>query len=341
MAVLTIVLTVTGPTWAGPYSGPWDGISYDDPRFVGWATGVQVSWPTGFVPSFNDPSLALGAAPGESGDVVTLGNGGSAVLSFGVTIADYPGPDLAVFENGFNDPIFVELAFVEVSTDGTRYARFPSVSLTGAWPGEIGAVDATDIHNLAGKHINNYDQAWTGTPFDLTDLANHPLVLAGHVHLDDVRYVRIVDVYGHSDGTTTDAATLLVDPTTGQPYPDNHVIYDGGNSAMSLTGFDLDAVGVLRPPLGDANDDGKVDGADLAVWQQNYDPLGANPNVFAMGDFNGDGRIDGGDLAIWQQHYDPLGGSSAGAMSSVPEPGTMMLLLPALMGFRALRKRKN
>ncbi|MGB2754666.1 MAG: dockerin type I domain-containing protein [Phycisphaerae bacterium] len=27
-------------------------------------------------------------------------------------------------------------------------------------------------------------------------------------------------------------------------------------------------------PLGDANGDGKIDGTDLALWQQHYNPLG-------------------------------------------------------------------
>ena len=68
-----------------------------------------------------------------------------------------------------------------------------------------------------------------------------------------------------------------------------------------------DESGVCDTP-GDANADGKVDGGDLAIWQQHYDPLGASPgNTFAMGDWNGDGQIDGADLALWQQFYDPLG----------------------------------
>ena len=63
----------------------------------------------------------------------------------------------------------------------------------------------------------------------------------------------------------------------------------------------------LIPTPGDADDNGKVDGADLATWQQNYDPTGANLNIFIMGDWNYDGRIDGADLALWQQNYDPIG----------------------------------
>ncbi|HUU84061.1 MAG TPA: CARDB domain-containing protein [Phycisphaerae bacterium] len=57
----------------------------------------------------------------------------------------------------------------------------------------------------------------------------------------------------------------------------------------------------------DANGDAKVDGGDLAIWQQHYDPLGQNPNTPGIGDWNGDGKVDGGDLALWQQRYNPLG----------------------------------
>ena len=85
---------------------------------------------------------------------------------------------------------------------------------------------------------------------------------------------------------------------------------------------------------GDANGDGKVDGADLAVWQQYYDPLGGNPaNDWGKGDWNDDGKIDGADLALWQQHYDPLGSG----MAAVPEPATLSLL--GLAGLILLRRK--
>jgi len=57
----------------------------------------------------------------------------------------------------------------------------------------------------------------------------------------------------------------------------------------------------------DANGDGRVDSADLAIWQQNYDPLGLNDNTPGMGDWDNDGDIDSADLALWQQNYDPIG----------------------------------
>jgi len=88
---------------------------------------------------------------------------------------------------------------------------------------------------------------------------------------------------------------------------------------------------------GDADGNGKVDSADLALWQQNYDPLGENANTFAMGDWDGNGLIDSADLALWQQNYDPIGNSMIAV--HVPEPGTLLLLTAA--GLRLLLKRKR
>jgi len=93
---------------------------------------------------------------------------------------------------------------------------------------------------------------------------------------------------------------------------------------------------------GDANGDGKIDGGDLALWQQNYDPLGIGNNTFAMGDWNDDGKIDGGDLALWQQNYNPLGGSAVGGdFAAVPEPATLMLILTGGLIAAARRLRKD
>ena len=41
------------------------------------------------------------------------------------------------------------------------------------------------------------------------------------------------------------------------------------------------------------------------------------------GDANGNWKVDGSDLALWQQNYDPIG---PGLGETVPEPTTMLLL---------------
>ena len=52
--------------------------------------------------------------------------------------------------------------------------------------------------------------------------------------------------------------------------------------------------------LGDANDDGKVDTADYAIWLDNYYK---NLMGYSFGDFNSDGSVDGTDYAIWSNNY--------------------------------------
>ena len=197
----------------------------DDPAIGGWATGVaavrfgadvDVSWQT--------PDEALGPAEGTSTDIVCLGRGGTITLTFEAPISDRDGADLAVFENSFLDT-FLELAFVEVSSDGEHFVRFDSVSLGEAPVAAFGTVDPATFGGLAGTYRQGF-----GTPFDLESLANRPDVLEGRLDLDAVTHVRIVDIPG--DGSVLDSF--------GGP------IYDPYPTTESA-GFDLDAVAVLRP----------------------------------------------------------------------------------------------
>lgn len=198
-------------------------VPLDDPGISGWAVAV-VSYEAGegVDEEWTDIDNAVGPAAGSSMEILCLGRGGAVTLSFDPAISNQSGPDLAVFENSFQDT-FLELAFVEVSTDGVVFERFDSESLTPDPVGPFGSMDPTLIHGLAGIFMQGL-----GTPFDLSALANHPQVLSGAVSLDAIHFVRIVDVVG--DGDTLDSS--------GNP------IYDPYPTAGSA-GFDLDGVAVL------------------------------------------------------------------------------------------------
>src|SRR5690606_14518096 len=92
--------------------------------------------------------------------------------------------------------------YVEVSSNGTNFARFPSISTNTTWQGSFGQAfagfDSSNIYNLAGKHANGF-----GTPFDLADLLTHTEVVAGLVDLENIQYVRLVDIPGN--GTFKDS----------------------------------------------------------------------------------------------------------------------------------------
>ena len=204
-------------------------IAADSSIFIAWAEECEIyrSWmnisdTTAGKVSYGNPENALGQADNLP---VSLGDGGYAVAFFETPVVNGTGYDFAVFENAFSDD-FLELAFVEVSSDGEHYYRFPSVSLTPVdiQTGPFGTTDATKIHNFAGKY-----RAMYGTPFDLEELAGNP-----ELDIMNIHYIKIIDVIGSIDEAfaTYDSQGNIVNDPFPTPFPSG--------------GFDLDAIGIIH-----------------------------------------------------------------------------------------------
>ena len=210
---------------AGPYAPAAgqegsDAISRLDGAIVAWASGVSNYVAGGEVDAeFQTPLKGLGPAEGTVFDVVSLGRGGQITLTFDDPIRDGLGADFAVFENAFDDS-FLELAYVEVSSNGTDFVRFQSDSLTPSSVGFGGAVDPTNLHQLAGKYRQGF-----GTPFDLGALAE----ASPQLDTTRVTHVRLIDVVGDGSSLDSDGDAIF------DPFP-----------TVGSAGFDLDGVGVLR-----------------------------------------------------------------------------------------------
>jgi hypothetical protein len=212
-----------------------DAIHKSSSSITAWATqcSIQRGWqdiadPTLGRTSTGDSTMAIGPADGS---IISLGDSGIAVLQFAQPIYNGTGTDFAVFENGFTNPAnpeeaFLELAFVEVSSDGEHFFRFPSISNTSTSLQIAGSgmyMNARLLHNLAGKYVSQY-----GTPFNLDDLA-------GTIGLDinNITHIRIIDVIGDiSSHASLDANGHKIN----DPYPTN----------FATGGFDLDAVAVIH-----------------------------------------------------------------------------------------------
>jgi hypothetical protein len=245
-AVLLTQFVCSRPAVAGPYANV--GVPSGDSAIALWATKLINYGPApGVNPGVSDPAHAFGPA---NGAIVSLGDltgpqidagtpPGRITLSFDLPIMNGPGWDLLVFENAaalFSPPfVFGELAYVEVSSNGVDFARFPSVSLNvepgQGVPGDteidasfgraFAGINTTNVYNLAGIHPSR-----VGTPFELDELAADPLVQSGLLDLDNVQWVRVVDIPGNgSFKDATGRGILDAWPTTG------------------TGGFDLDAVG--------------------------------------------------------------------------------------------------
>lgn len=201
----------------------------DSSVFTDWANQctiergyVDISIPNMGVVTYGTHENATGKA---NNSVVSLGDGGIATLTFSTPISNGNGPDFAVFENSFLDD-FLELAFVEVSSNGTDYYRFNTISLTQQTEqiGTFGVIDATKINNLAGKY-----KAFYGTPFDLIEFQNIP-----GLDISNIISIRIIDVIG---SITNDIASY---------DSEGNIINDPYPTPFETGGFDLDAVGVIN-----------------------------------------------------------------------------------------------
>lgn len=204
-------------------------IKADSSIFVGWAENCVVTrglmdisdTELGFA-SFGTDSLAVGIA---NNDVVSFGDGGYALMQFETAVVDGPGYDFAVFENSFLDD-FLELAFVEVSSDGENFFRFENTSNTQTLEqiSTFGLLDATKINNLAGKYRGGY-----GTPFDLQELSG----ITG-LDIHNITSIKIIDVVGSIDSEFASYDSQL------------NAINDPWPTPFESSGFDLDAVGIIH-----------------------------------------------------------------------------------------------
>ena len=312
----------------------WRHASPDDPNavlnpiFRGWASGFRDyipaddEWSGSSV--FNDPTKALGPVTGDSvGDIVSLGDmdideieqgmqPGQITLTFDEPLRNGSGYDFVVFENAFmsihsttggsmSGQMLAELAYVEISSNGIDFVRFDSVSLTPEPVGPYGTIETGNVYNLAGKHPNA-NGVCTGTPFDLQEIADHPDVVSGLVDIDDIKYVRIIDVPGTGD--FSDNATMQINPNTWPDldfYESAHPVYDMWLSWGS-GGFDLEAVGVLNEQRLSADIDlnGIVDESDLALLESAWNTHFGQPGWIGRCDLAEpkDLYIDEADLEV-------------------------------------------
>ena len=204
-------------------------IHKDSSVFIAWANTcdidrglMKISEPNLGFASVGSASSCIGKANNE---VVSMGDGGSVILSFEFPIVNGEGWDFAVFENSFDD-YFLELAFVEVSSDGMNFFRFEAVSFSqnNVQIDGFGQLDPEKINNFAGKYRGGF-----GTPFDLYEFKNIP-----GLNINSISHIKIIDVVGsiNEEYARYDSQGNIINDPWPTPFPSS--------------GFDLDAVAVIH-----------------------------------------------------------------------------------------------
>jgi hypothetical protein len=268
IAILSFLFLTTSALTLAQFAGPvgtpgTTAMHKDSSAFVNWANNAQldlglidISNPFSGLASSGDAISPTGIPDGAC---ISLGDSGVAIVTFPQPIKNESGPDFAVFENGFSDA-FLELAFVEVSSDGVNFHRFPAISntQTDTQIGPFDALgDATLLNNLAGKYRANY-----GTPFDLQELDG----ISG-LNVMAITHIKIIDVVGAVHGSH------VQNDSNGNPINDPHpTVFPSG-------GFDLDAIGVIHQgPVG-------LNESESAEFRVYPNPVGSMGNISVSSDF--------------------------------------------------------
>jgi hypothetical protein len=130
-----------------------------------------------------------------------------------------------------------------------------------------------------------------------------------------------------------------------------------GNDDVNGANVPANTIEVAYTLYGDANLDGKVDASDFSIFAPNF---GLNTTLgWEAGDFNYDGQVDASDFSLFAPNFglqddgtdinlpaadwaalDAFAAANGLSVGSVPEPGTIGLLV---LGMAALspRRRRN
>jgi hypothetical protein len=262
------------------------------------------------------------------------GGTGTFTLTPQGTVVINSGPDsVAYYESGIasTSHLWPNVGFT--TEEGfTIEWRMRVLSDTGTGAAFALVADAADNDELPVLEVADDHQtlsgAWCSSPFGETD------------NTDGFHTFRLVrDAADNSNRLWFWRDDVLLTPSGLYPareYVRNAVYFgDIGGAYDGVVEVDYFRLtpGAFAPVVvpGDANSDGVVNDKDASILASHWlQPSGA---AWADGDFNNDGKVNDRDAAIMAAHWT----AGDGGETSVPEPGTLALLIGAMLGLFSLR----
>jgi hypothetical protein len=294
-----------------------------------------------------------------AGGTLTDSGPGPVIFSLGTAaVSVKPGSTLAIADGC---PVTVG-GSVDPFTDSNTITNHVAISNNGSLAVNINSV----IAGITGSGTLTIGNGSTANTLKLATgsggSAAGSLVINGSSKLDITNnHLSIADPGGVADDSTF--TTILGYLKTGQiissaGYPNYGVGMVDGNDGVRGSLVSADTIEVAYTLNGDANLDGKVDASDFGIFAPNF---GLNTTLgWEAGDFNYDGKVDASDFSAFAPNFglqdngtdvslpaadyaalDAFAQANNLSLTSIPEPGSAMLLALAGAGILAGRRRKT
>jgi len=183
------------------------------------------------------------------------------------------------------------------------------------------------------------------------DIGNNAIIINYNNGADPISSIAGWIASGYANGTWTGPGITSTDAQSNSSYG---IGYADANDPGNPAGLSSGQIEIMYTLLGDANLDGKVNGADFTLMAANFND--SVTNGWDEGDFNYSGTVNGDDFVLLADNFNQFASQSAiGAadlaaldafaasngisLTSVPEPASFALLATATIGLLARRKR--
>jgi fibronectin-binding autotransporter adhesin len=274
--------------------------------------------PSGGSTIINDAISGVGGLTVQNDASVTLN--GSNNYSGVTTLTGSGSPKL--FVNGSN-----------TGTGGVTIGAVGTLGGTGSIAGTISNSGKIAPGNSVGTLTATGNVTMNGgshLEIELNGASADKLVVGGNLNLSNVESL---DVIGTGQGLSWVIATYTGTRTgTFENVTSGYSVSYGAATNGQIT--------LNKAPSGvngDYNNDGKVDADDYITWRKNNGTNNALVNDNGLGTPVGQAQY-----TLWRSNYGKPPGSGTGALgdgSTVPEPGTMLLLLLGFVGLSFWRRR--
>jgi len=226
-------------------------------------------------------------------------------------------------------------------TAGSQSVTWSSGTFNYFYSTDLGA--NTSLQTYMGtqgviKFDYTYPQIHVGSYFSLGAVLNYDTAPYANFYFQQFFGTNSATANANGFNTTTIDYTGFL-PTTAKDYFQIGVIYNSDYSPLDP--YYVDNFHVIGH--GDFNEDGHVDSADIAAMEAALTNPTAYENTYGLsaadlvtiGDFNGDGAFTNADLQGFLNYLK----AGSGSTSTVPEPGSLLLLGLAMPGFVIVARR--